>query len=159
MIAWKSSKIATISICESHTISIRPATTRRHQFRGSAGGSGNRRRLLLAQTPTPRLVLNRRPRNFGTWAKPSESLIPGRFAHPLIQEGTRPAFSDSSDGVHVHYGLSVQKTSRLQVRPHGFIPDVSFGRELSNSTGRTFTCVDSGFAGARLARGFISIFI
>jgi hypothetical protein len=38
--------------------------------------------------------------------------------------------------------------SRLQVRPRGFFPDISFGREPSNSTGGTFTRVASGFPGA-----------
>jgi hypothetical protein len=37
---------------------------------------------------------------------------------------------------------------RLQVPPRGFIPDISFGREPSNSTGGTFTRVASGFPGA-----------
>ena len=36
---------------------------------------------------------------------------------------------------------------RLQVPPRGFIPDIPFGREPSNSTGGTFTRVASGFPG------------
>jgi len=52
------------------------------------------------------------------------------------------------DGVYFRYGLSVQKMPRLQVPPRGFIPDISFGREPSNSTGGTFTRVASGFPGA-----------
>jgi len=52
------------------------------------------------------------------------------------------------DGVHFHYGLSVQKMPRLRLRPRGLIPDISFGREPSNSTGGTFTRLASGFPGA-----------
>jgi len=37
---------------------------------------------------------------------------------------------------------------RLQVRSRGLFPDISFGREPSNSTGGTFTHVASGFPGA-----------
>ena len=59
------------------------------------------------------------------------------------------------------YGRLVQQTSRLQVPPRGFIlpPDVSFGSELSNSTSRTFTCVDYVFAGARSGCAFICLSI
>ena len=38
---------------------------------------------------------------------------------------------------------------RLRLRPRGLIPDISFGREPSNSTGGTLTRVASGFPGAR----------
>jgi hypothetical protein len=38
---------------------------------------------------------------------------------------------------------------RLQVQPRGLFPDISFGREPSNSTGGTFTHVAAGFPGAR----------
>ena len=58
-------------------------------------------------------------------------------------------FRCSFDGVHFHYGLLVQKMPRLRLRPRGFIPGISFGREPSNSTGGTFTLVASGFPGAR----------
>jgi hypothetical protein len=37
---------------------------------------------------------------------------------------------------------------RLQVQPRGLFPDISFGREPSNSTGGTFTHVAAGFPGA-----------
>jgi hypothetical protein len=37
---------------------------------------------------------------------------------------------------------------RLQVQPRGHFPDISFGREPSNSTGGTFTHVAAGFPGA-----------
>jgi hypothetical protein len=40
--------------------------------------------------------------------------------------------------------------SRLRLRPRGFIPDIAFGREPSNSTGGTFTRVDASFSSARL---------
>jgi len=39
---------------------------------------------------------------------------------------------------------------RLQVQPRGLFPDISFGREPSNSTGGTFTHVAAGFPGAHL---------
>lgn len=39
---------------------------------------------------------------------------------------------------------------RLQVRPRGLFPDISFGREPSNSTGGTSTHVAAGFPGAHL---------
>jgi hypothetical protein len=38
--------------------------------------------------------------------------------------------------------------SRLQLQPRGFIPDIAFGREPSNSTGGTFTHVDASFPSA-----------
>ena len=37
---------------------------------------------------------------------------------------------------------------RLQVQPRGLFPDISFGREPSNSTGGTFTHMAAGFPGA-----------
>ena len=39
--------------------------------------------------------------------------------------------------------------SRLRLRPRGFIPDIAFGREPSNSTGGNFTHVDASFPSAR----------
>ena len=38
--------------------------------------------------------------------------------------------------------------SRLRLRPRGFIPDIAFGREPSNSTGGTLTHVDASFPSA-----------
>ncbi|RFC43640.1 MAG: hypothetical protein DVB28_001403, partial [Verrucomicrobia bacterium] len=55
----------------------------------------------------------------------------------------------SLDGVYFRYGLLVQPMSRLRLRPHGFIPDIAFGREPSNSSGGTFTRVDFSFPNAR----------
>jgi len=37
---------------------------------------------------------------------------------------------------------------RLQIQPRGLFPDISSGREPSNSTGGTFTHVAAGFPGA-----------
>jgi len=59
------------------------------------------------------------------------------------------SFRCSLDGVHFHYGLLLQKMSRLRLRPRGVIPDLSFVREPSNSTGRIFASVASSFPGAR----------
>jgi hypothetical protein len=56
----------------------------------------------------------------------------------------------SSDEVYFRYGLPVQTMSRLRLRPRGFIPDIAFGREPSNSTGGTFTHVDASFPSAHL---------
>ena len=42
---------------------------------------------------------------------------------------------------------------RLQVQPRGLFPDISFGREPSNSTGGTFTRVAPGFPGAHPKTG------
>jgi hypothetical protein len=58
-------------------------------------------------------------------------------------------FRCSLDGVYFRYGLPVQTMSRLRLRPRGFIPDIAFGREPSNSTGGTFTHVDASFPSAR----------
>jgi hypothetical protein len=58
-------------------------------------------------------------------------------------------FRCSLDGVYFRYGLLVQSMSRLRLRPRGFIPDIAFGREPSNSTGGTFTRVDASFSSAR----------
>jgi hypothetical protein len=44
---------------------------------------------------------------------------------------------------------------RLQVQPRGLFPDISFGREPSNSTGGTFTHVAAGFPGAHLNPDFL----
>jgi hypothetical protein len=52
------------------------------------------------------------------------------------------------DEVHFRYGLLVQTMSRLRLRPRGFIPDIAFGREPSNSTGGTLTRVDASFSSA-----------
>jgi hypothetical protein len=57
-------------------------------------------------------------------------------------------FRCSLDGVYFRYGLQVQSMSRLRLRPRGFIPDIAFGREPSNSTGGTFTRVDASFSSA-----------
>jgi len=43
--------------------------------------------------------------------------------------------------------------SRLRLRPRGFIPDIAFGREPSNSTGGTLTHVDASFPSAHLNFG------
>jgi hypothetical protein len=59
-------------------------------------------------------------------------------------------FRCSLDGVYFRYGLQVQSMSRLRLRPRGFIPDIAFGREPSNSTGGTFTRVDASFSSAHL---------
>ena len=58
-------------------------------------------------------------------------------------------FRCSLDGVYFRYGLPVQTMSRLRLRPRGFIPDIAFGREPSNSTGGTLTHVDASFPSAR----------
>ena len=58
-------------------------------------------------------------------------------------------FRCSLDEVHLRYGPPVQAMSRLRLRPRGFIPDIAFGREPSNSTGGTFTRVDASFSSAR----------
>jgi|GEM_PF-3753410 len=39
---------------------------------------------------------------------------------------------------------------RLQIQPRGLFPDISSGREPSNSPGGTFTHVAAGFPGALL---------
>jgi hypothetical protein len=57
-------------------------------------------------------------------------------------------FRCSLDGVYFRYGLPVQTMSRLRLRPRGFIPDIAFGREPSNSTGGTLTHVDASFPSA-----------
>ena len=58
-------------------------------------------------------------------------------------------FRCSLDGVYFRYGLQVRTMSRLRLRPRGFIPDIAFGREPSNSTSGTFTHVDASFSSAR----------
>ena len=57
-------------------------------------------------------------------------------------------FRCSLDGVYFRYGLPVQTMSRLRLQPRGFIPDIAFGREPSNSTGGTLTRVDASFSSA-----------
>ncbi len=41
---------------------------------------------------------------------------------------------------------------RLQIRPHGLFPGISFGGEPSNSTGGSFTHVAASFPGAHALR-------
>jgi hypothetical protein len=56
----------------------------------------------------------------------------------------------SLDGVYFCCGLPVQTMYRLRLRPHGFIPDIAFGRKPYNSICGTFTHVDASFPGAHL---------
>jgi len=57
-------------------------------------------------------------------------------------------FRSSFDVVHFHYGPSVH-LPQLPTPPRGDAVEFMFRREQSNSTGETFTHVETSFTGAR----------
>ena len=92
----------------------------------------------------------RRPRR--DFAPPRDCLIVAQGSLRRLASGSAlgALFRGSLDGVHLRCNRTVQSESCFRVPPRGFFPDPAFGREQSNSTGRTRTRMATSFTGARL---------
>ncbi len=78
---------------------------------------------------------------------------------PQLFTGVFGGIPSSDFGVFLPQPSSDSLMSRLRLRPRGFIPDIAFGREPSNSTGGTFIRVDASFSSARPSSAVQKVFL